>query len=224
MILNQIKSCMLKYTIGLLLLLSSTALATNNCCNYFSIEKWYLAGAGSIGWHNDAEFSNNGTTSNYEFDPGWDAILALGLHICQFRLEIEGSYRRNDLDSIVVSKGTCKVFSNADAHVSYWNLMFNGYFDYCLCECFSAYFGAGLGMTRSEFELEVQNISSNNTERKTNQFAWQIMPGLAYAYSCHVTLFAEYRLFSASKVYSVKNNSNDRVYLNNVELGIRLNL
>lgn len=226
MILNKITSRILKYITGLLLLSSSTTWANNNCCSYFSMENWYLAGAGSIGWHNNVEFSKNNQTVNFEFETGWDAIVALGLNICPFRLEIEGSYRRNNFDSVVARKETSQVPLNANSsvsfnaigHVNYWNLMLNGYFDYCIREYFSVYLGAGFGATRAEFHAPY------NKGCKKTQFAWQIMPGLAYSINCQVTLFTEYRLFSTSKLHSATNSSNREVYLNNIELGVRVNL
>lgn len=217
----------LQCLIGFLLLTSTTTFAEPAWCKCFSMDNWYVSGSVAVGLHNDTNFSKDGESINFEYETGFGNAFAFGLYICPVRLEIEGSFRRNDLDqasapNIEESSST----KNIDGSLNYWSFMFNGYYDYFINDNWSIYLGGGIGITWAKFDIKAIEFPAGSPVGKhTNaQFAWQIIPGIAYEINCRVTAYAGYRLFGTSDV-SANNIKSDKVaLLHNIETGIRLTL
>src|SRR6266702_36260 len=72
-------------------------------CNNYNVQEcnnWYVQANGSLGWHNDSRYSfGSNKADSFHFKDerkaGFGGSLAVGRIIDQWRLELEGSYRKN---------------------------------------------------------------------------------------------------------------------------------
>jgi len=82
------------------------------------------------------------------FDNGYGGGLAVGYDFGPARLEIEGSYRNNDLDKVRTSAGDFK--ANEDLEV--FTVLLNAYADFATGGPATPYLGVGAGYARAEVE------------------------------------------------------------------------
>lgn len=181
---------------------------------------YYIAAAGDIAWHNDIRFNfEEGQFREFVYDVGQGTSFSIGKICRNWRLEIEGAYRKSNLERI-----NSAVFGEeATGFVRDFALMLNGYWDvYVPCSWWIFYIGGGLGVSFQER----QACSSNSDLAKASNtlFAWQGMSGFAYEIIEHVYLNLGYRLFMTAKPRSSFEHANDIVLINNIELGVRIEL
>ncbi|WP_144185681.1 OmpA family protein [Elioraea rosea] len=161
---------------------------------------WEGIYVGALGGYNMLEDIDLPTGGKAEFDGGWAALARVG-YGWKFQgglglgLELEGSYRSNDADSVSIlgssagGGGDNKVMAAmVNAVVSYdlgpnaWNI--------------TPYIGAGVGYAWNELSVRNQGITVvDDTE---GHFAYQGMVGLAFPIAAvpGLSLNAEYRYFA----------------------------
>lgn len=211
-----------------------------------AIDYWYISTSGSVDWHRETEILNTATKENIKYDTGWDAKLSGGLQADNWRLELEGSYRINDIDSVRASDfPTGLAFdTSVGGHIENWSLMVNFFYDIPLVKkALFLYFGAGAGA--SYMNLEVNSFTGTLTGGSTNfgafsdndvLFAWQLMAGLSLDIPTRslaipfICPYVGYRLFATTEPKGFSrnvgtNNLDTRheyfPYVNSVEVGFR---
>ena len=132
-----------------------------------------------------------------DFDPGYMGSAAVGYNwffpenVADVRVELEGSYRYNDTNSI----GTLPL----DGDVQAFGVMVNGYFDFRTNWVVVPYLGAGFGAARVMYEDNgagaLNPIDDNDTK-----FAYQVMGGFNYDLGSNLALGIEYRYFESERL------------------------
>lgn len=194
---------------------------------------FYVAGSGSIDWNltNDVSLDVNTAiptlkTGSVLPDTGFNANLAVGYYMDQWRIEAEGNYR-NKQDT---------PFSNGDVtvtnfgYVSQFSVMANAYYDIPLCdEWWGFYLGLGAGCAFSEIQLTGAINASENQSR----FAAQAIAGTFYNINECIALTFAYRFFvttSPEDVFFTNGVTNATMsaesspITQSLELGIRISL
>lgn len=171
----------------LLFTASSIALACVGPAAAGPANGWYmgLEGGGNWATENDATFSTSLPTSGparIEFDTGWAGIATVGYALRgNWRIEAEGGYRHNDIDTI---NGTA---NSAGGELNTTSLMGNVLYDIPLTERMTVSLGAGAGAIHSEFDDGVIDQDEDIS------FAYQGIAGLSYAISPRTDLTMNYR-------------------------------
>jgi len=130
-----------------------------------------------------------GQTGTIDFDYGWVGVLSLGYAFGNgVRVEVEGSYRDNDVNGINGFNGIAAP-RNQSGSVNTWAVMANAFYDFNLGWNLGGvgivpYIGGGIGYAQQNFD-SVQ-ISSPTTNRgiridgDDGNFAWQLIAGAAF--------------------------------------------
>ena len=109
-----------------------------------------------------------------------------------FRLELEGSYRRTEVDNLVDS-ATASILT-AEGYLESIGAMVNAYVDFNLGERVVPYFGGGFGVarvSRREFVIDGTPVSN----KYVHTAAWQIMTGVGFRLSPGTIIGLELRHF-----------------------------
>ncbi len=74
---------------------------------YSDREGAYLSGTGALSFHNDTELKNSNSPvfQNSDHNIGGAGTVAIGYMMGQWRAEIEGAYRRNNIGEIKFNDG-----------------------------------------------------------------------------------------------------------------------
>lgn len=184
-------------------------------------DNWYFAAAGDIAWHNNVKFEGfGGEFAKYDYDIGQGISVSVGKACRCWRMEFEAAYRKSNLDTIT------SIFLSEDAtgFIRDFTLMLNAYWDVYIPNSFWIfYLGGGFGVSFNE-----KQDASTDTDLKTKSntiAAWQGMSGISYELRKHVFVSAGYRIFMTSKIRSLSGiRSNDIVIINNIEIGVRIEL
>lgn len=164
--------------------LSATALSAQTLP-----EGFYLHGFAGANWLDDTTFSgsiNGGQqTVDTDFDPGFGIGIAIGREIPQWstdnigtRIELELSYRDNDVDDINFTGNGPSPEANVSGDISSTSLFANVLFDFKQQGKWTPYAGLGLGVTRSDLDFSYGpgvRVSDDDTN-----FATQLIAGVAY--------------------------------------------
>lgn len=182
-------------------------------------QDYYLAAAGDIAWHNDIKFKFGEDFENRTYDVGQGISVAVGKICGHWRVELEGAYRKSNLKSISSEFLT----EDATGYVRDFALMLNGYWDvYVPNIWWIFYIGGGVGVSfaqrKSCGEITPISLESNTL------FAWQGMAGFAYEIVEHCFLNLGYRLFMTARPRTSINHASHIVLINNIELGVRIEL
>lgn len=171
----------------------------NPCC---PCNNWYVAGSGSVAWHNALKFQENAASLSVNYKTGWGAAASVGylFDMCNgwdLRLEGEFVYRRNNLKNVTftvpgIFSGTGSIHGhNQDAAI-----MANLIADMGLFCDWSFYLGGGIGASFNKLSATVFGV---NGSRSQTLFAWQFLTGLSYCICQDVSLTVGYRLFGTTK-------------------------
>lgn len=197
---------------------------------------WYGAAGATLSLLNDAHnaIANapvpGSTVSTLDpMQAGYGGQISLGRSFGTFRLEGELGFSRNTQDhyiSIVPPTGTI----HADVKNDIFRYMVNGYYDFDAGRL-QPYLGAGLGgasisidffAPRAPFPTEAPRQLIKDTQ---NQFAYQLMAGVALPLDDRWTLTAQYRWFDAGN-YSGQDTRGQPIETSfsghNLDFGIRL--
>lgn len=160
---------------------------------------WYVSGEGGGVWVNEWDHLRTRITrcgpeitqATASFSTGWAALGAIGYGLHNWRVEAEGGYRSNDLDSYVKHGWT---INDASGKLTQATAMLNVIYDVPLSEMISFSLGAGAGgdFTSTEIDLPWSSFSHDQWN-----FAYQGIAGVNYALSSSLGVFLDYRYMNA---------------------------
>ena len=197
------------------LLLASTALtiSASALAAQSLSEGLYLQGFAGYSQLQDSDFSGtiNGSSQSVDtdFDGGYGLGIAVGKEIPQWsndqfgtRIELELSYRDNDVDGVNFSGNGPGAEGNISGDVSQTSLFANVLVDFKQAGAFTPYVGLGLGATYSDLDFVYgPGVELNDTD---TTFAAQIIAGVAYEISPNTSLTLDTRYARAFDVSSAR--------------------
>lgn len=162
-----------------------------------------------------------GATTEFVFDYSLVGTGALGYawmpsdSPAGFRLEVEGSYRRSELDYIVGST------SAVEGYVESIGAMANGYVDFNFGPKMVPYVGGGFGMARvSRRDFSVAGVPATNKYVHTG--AWQVMGGLGFRLSPGTIIGVELRYFELMEFQFENTSLNQNINFGEALITLRL--
>lgn len=174
--------------------------------------EWYvgLAGTASILEDSHTRIVNlpipgGFAETDHKMETGVGVQVAIGRHIGNARLEIEGGYSENKSNRYVAIVPPTGEIPAEGGH-KVWRVMTNAYYDLGDGN-FRPYLGAGIGYAdikarhfaaRAPFPNETPFLIMNDHK---GEFVYQAMAGVAYELSPGVALTAQYRWLGAGKVH-----------------------
>lgn len=181
----------------------------------FDPSKLYVAGGGSIDFrrdniytsHSNITYSGSGELAPYlekvEFDAGWNSSLAIGYNFCNLRTELEWTYRKSKIDTIVVSTQDQDYIEKGVAGSARDSaLMANLIQDIPLCSKLGLYVGGGLGVSFAKYEVGPFNangsVAGELSSTKEDIFAWQLMAGFYIPLVDCIEITVGYRFFATN--------------------------
>lgn len=194
---------------------------------------FYVAGSGSVDWNlsNNVSLDVNTSvptiaTGSVTPATGFNANLALGYYMDQWRIEAEGNYRSRKDTSFSFGGVTVTDFG----YVSEFSVMANAYYDIPLCvEWWGFYLGLGVGCAFSEIEI----TGAFNASDHQGRFAGQAIAGMFYKVHPCVALTLAYRFFATTSPEDISFTNGPTLVtisaesspiIQSVELGIRISL
>lgn len=170
----------------------------------YGADGWYLSVEGGAGIVNDWEHTRTLWTlcgpefrdAVASFDTGWAVFGAGGYALDNWRIEFEGGYRHNELDSYLKEKWNGTLVSvngrgpAPTGELSEASLMLNILYDVPLFDRFSMSIGLGVGAdyARLKFDTGWAPVDEENWH-----FAYQGIAGLNYAITGAMIVFVNYR-------------------------------
>lgn len=126
------------------------------------------------------------------FEQGWAAFGAAGYAWGAWRIEAEGGFRQNEIDTYVKQYkwGATKTVRDASGELSEASLMVNVLYDVPLFEHFSFSVGLGAGGDYARFTLDMPWAP---VDEEDWHFAYHGIAGLNYALTAATILFVNYR-------------------------------
>lgn len=186
---------------------------------------WYIAGAGDITWHNNIKFQPpGGGFTKFRYDTGFGTSASFGVLLRHWRLEVQGLYQKNDLKRLTIQTPRgLRHSARTSGNVRQSAIMFNGYWDYLIPNSWWVFYvGAGIGP--AFHHREAVDFSGFFAQKNQTTIGWQAMAGFSYEIVDHTFLTLGWRIFSTPKVRSPTERSKEIVILNNLELGVRIEL
>jgi len=136
-----------------------------------------------------------------------------------FRLELEGSYRRTEIDYIIDNTGPTLL--TAEGYLESIGAMANGYVDFNFGEKITPYFGGGIGMARvSRRDFVVDGAPISNKYVHTG--AWQLMTGVGFRLSPGTIIGLEFRHFELIEFQFDSTPLDNEINFNEVLITFRL--
>jgi outer membrane protein OmpA-like peptidoglycan-associated protein len=138
------------------------------------------------------------------FEPGWAAFGAAGYSMSQWRVEIEGGYRHNEIASyakegwngqVLVREGGLALQPSGELDEA--SLMLNVIYDVPIFERFSLAIGLGAGADYTSFKLDTPWAPVDQDDW---HFAYQGLAGVNYALSEATVVFVNYRFTNVSDI------------------------
>lgn len=134
--------------------------------------------------------------SDVDFEFGYVGTAAFGYNwffpdaLADLRVELEGSYRYNDTDSL----GNLSL----DGDATVYGAMINGYIDIKTTLPVVPYLGVGAGAARLDYEDDGAGVIPPIDDHDV-KFAYQVMGGINYDLGSNLALGLEYRFFEAER-------------------------
>ena len=168
---------------------------------------FYLASRAGGGFSQDSGVEDELTID--AFEPGPTAVLAVGYSFKdRLRLELEGGYRRNEVDVIELGPEIGEDAASGDVVVL--SLMANAYYVFRPNSLMRPYAGFGVGAVRSDFDIEgfgfVENFVSGPERREVflddtdTRAAFQVMAGVEVTLTDHLKFTADYRYLKSAQM------------------------
>lgn len=157
--------------------------------------------------------------TNLQLDTGWDASIAAGLYVNQFRFEFQYTAQYNEINKVKFADGF-EADANGALHCNLF--MLNAYYDIPVADRLSIYLGAGAGalyMTTSG-DTDIPQILHFDNQSGTS-FAYQALLGLEYQVTPIVSIFGGYRGWSALDL-DTENTTMKMPWFNMAEVGLRV--
>jgi OOP family OmpA-OmpF porin len=180
-----------------LLLLPGAASAQNYSYNPNLVRGVYIAAGAGVNWLNDTPIAATGQLANSlalsgrslsgdaSYDMGWVGVVSLGYGFGNgVRVEIEGNYRQNDVESINGFGGT----TGASGTATSYGVMANAFYDFDLGQgatfggvSLVPYVGVGAGYIWREYDNVRASVFGGQvqTDGTDGRFAYQLIAGLA---------------------------------------------
>ncbi len=183
----------------------------------------YVEVRGGATFLTDSDIENLAGISDIELDTdtGWLLGGAVGYALSSgLRGEIELGYRENKFDELKGDPGGGSVTVDVDGDITAFTTMANGYYDFYLgnfgatgaAANLAPFVGAGVGVAVFDTDGDLGN-------EKETAFAYQVIGGLAYAFSPNLGASLSYSFLSAP---SAEFNGTDFDYdSHNVMVGFR---
>lgn len=176
----------------------------------------YIQGFAGYSQLQDSDFSGNIGGANQtvatDFDGGYGLGVAVGKEIPQWssdaigtRVELELSYRDNDVDGVNFSGNGPGPEGNVSGDISQTSLFANVLFDFKGGSAFTPYAGFGLGATYSDIDF-VYGPGVALDDSDTN-FAAQLIAGVAYDINATTAFTVDARYSRAFNVSSERFNA-----------------
>lgn len=188
----------------------------------------YLAVRGGLVLLDEAKFRDDLGTLHLDFDAGQGGAVAIGYDLGgkypklgQGRVELEGAYRKNDLDEADFAQGKVRAGGEMTAE----SIMFNAYGEYRDQVPWIPYAGLGFGYAVVEMK-ETTIDGAPFVDDEDEVFAYQFAIGTTYLFSPSWGLDMGYRLFGTAKPEFRRVDGSDTVrgeYLSHqFSLGLRV--
>ena len=168
---------------------------------------WYLSIEGGGSFVSDWEHTRTRWTicgpeikhALAALENGWAAFGAVGFAIDGWRIEFEGGYRHNDIESYVKHKIWLREFSRQEpsGELTEASAMLNVIYDIPIFERFSLSVGVGAGADFASFRLDTRWAPVNEDDW---HFAYQGIAGANYAITDMTIVFVKYRYSNVSDV------------------------
>jgi OmpA-OmpF porin, OOP family len=158
---------------------------------------WYVALEGGANWVEDWDHTQHSTVGGVvtdtdpavaSFDTGWAVLASVGYAFDHWRLEVEGGYRKNELDALTSFDPGPSPIAAGDG-INEISIMANAIYDFPLTDRLSLSLGAGAGAVR--VDLDYQPTPGVNDDEW--DFAYQGLAGLSYAIGHRTDLTLNYR-------------------------------
>lgn len=140
---------------------------------------WYFGAQTGVNLLNDADTSIPGTSSEFEYDPGFGLLGQIGMPLGDFRIEAEIGWRRNSIDEFAGA--------GVDGDTNLFSFMANGYYDIPLGWRVTPYIGAGVG--GAVVSVDADGI----VDESEVVFAYQGIAGLSYRINDELAIKGDYR-------------------------------
>jgi opacity protein-like surface antigen len=186
------------------LLGSVAALALCGQAQAGEMKGWYISIDAGANWVQDLSYNINGNTTGgtgththratAEFETGWAIFAAVGYGIDpNWRVEVEGGYRHNDMDRVVSLSPTTSssiiTTTRPGGELREFSLMANVMYDLPLSKKMSLTLGAGAGFDHAELEDAYWGSD------ESWNWAYQGILGLNYDVGERSQVFLRYRYF-----------------------------
>jgi hypothetical protein len=187
---------MKKIILIVLLFITTLPLSLNGFEIPFDLSDFYLSGNLSC----NLLSHNKKHAAKVNVQPGVFVSPAIGYRFCNgFRLEGEFGYRYNHFNKLKFFGTTFHI----DGRFETFSGMANIYYDIPLCFCLKPYIGAGIGYAHSFLKIRQGNAFHKSN---CNNFAWQLIAGIAYPIRENVDFAIEYRFFKNEGVSRIQNH------------------
>jgi outer membrane protein OmpA-like peptidoglycan-associated protein/opacity protein-like surface antigen len=147
-----------------------------------------------------------GTTQDalsVDHDYGYDGAIFAGYDLGMFRVEVEASQKRADVESArtgvtIREFGTRREFDPAVGRTKVQSLMLNGLLDFGDDEGgVSGFVGGGVGIARTSLRAGAfNNLPGIIDDRDSSSFAWQVVAGVRQALTPNIDAHIKYRFFN----------------------------
>lgn len=140
--------------------------------------------------------------SDVDFEPGYMGSAAIGYNwffpesVADLRIELEGSYRFNETDTLNNGLGGLPLDGEAEAITA----MVNGYFDFRTTWPVVPYVGAGIGASRVSYQDDGAAAAIQPIDATDIKFAYQVMGGLNYDLGSNLAVGIEYRYLEVERL------------------------
>lgn len=177
----------------------------------------YLSGAGGLNWVRRGNASvflgtalNQTVVNHADYDQGWAASGAVGYGWKSlFRTEIEGSFRRNDLNAISLQPLSANSIAG---EVESWAVMANVLNDFPVNGWLSPYLGGGVGFAEVKLDAVCAPAAAFcRYDDRNGSFAYQVIAGASMRLARNAQLFADYRYFGVRNVNFDAQTFGDRI-------------
>jgi OmpA-OmpF porin, OOP family len=174
-------------TVRSVLLGTALAVAFGGAAEAAQINGWYVSLEGGANWIDDWNHDFFTIPSQASLDTGWAVLAGVGYGWDGWRVEFEGGYRANDLDTYVF---TGIPLTSVTADVWEASFMANVLYDLGLTDNLSVSLGAGAG---GDFANVDFSFGGPSFEDDNWSFAYQGLAGINYAVGRQTSLFLSYR-------------------------------
>ncbi|MBN9378959.1 MAG: hypothetical protein BGO14_02900 [Chlamydiales bacterium 38-26] len=200
-----------------LLTILFAAFLVPQCVKAVDMEGFYVGATGAANFLSNTKRHHGRYERGSRYQTGFFGAIDLGYRWCSgFHMEAEVAYRYNrakrhrgyDYNGLSTRRHR--------GHRDVWAAMVNVLYDINMCWCVEPYVGVGIGYAH------VRNGRNNNFygygrrhhHRDDNQFAWQVIAGVAYPICDNIDLAVEYRFFDTTTRRHERNVYNNDIGVN----------